>query len=78
MAALRAALWSFRRRIATHPALGEETERHGSVSWRVFPLSTRLPYLVWYFYDVADERAPISLVLLVHEAQDRADFDPPG
>lgn len=60
-----------------HPALGEETERHGTTSWRVFPLSARLPYLVGYFYDVADERAPVSLVLLVHEAQDREAFDPP-
>lgn len=77
VAALHAALRSFRRRVAAHPAVGKEVERHGTVSWRVFPLSTRLPYLVWYFYDETDVRAPVSLVLLVHEAQDRATFDPP-
>ncbi len=44
----------------------------------MFPLSARLPYLVWYFYDGADSDGPISLVLLLHERQDRARFDPRG
>ena len=42
------------------------------MSWRVFPLSARLPFLVWYFYDEADEGGPVSLVLLLHEKQDRS------
>ena len=75
-ARLRAALASFNARIGAHPALGEEFERRGSRSYRVFPLGGSLPYLVWYYYDAAHEDGPVWLVMLMHEAQDRERFDP--
>ncbi|MGH2499287.1 MAG: hypothetical protein ACRDF0_04240 [Candidatus Limnocylindria bacterium] len=40
------------------------------------PLGDPLPYLVWYSYDTADPNGPLSLLMLLHEAQDRERFDP--
>lgn len=72
---LRAGLAAFRRRIATHPGIGAEIERRGAHSYRVFTIGRGLPYLVWYVYDVADAGGPVSLLMLLHEAQDRQRFD---
>jgi len=75
-ASLRTALASFARRIVRFPALGREIERRGTVSYRARPIGDPLPYIVWYSYDTADESAPVSLLMLLHEAQDREGFDP--
>lgn len=75
-AALRAALRGFAGRVTTHPGVGAEVEHRGERSYRVFPIGGPLPYLVWYLYDVADAKAPVSLLMLLHEAQDRERFDP--
>lgn len=73
---LRAALAACKERIAAHPGIGQEVELHGSHSYRVFTIGRPLPYLVWYMYDTADERAPVSLLMLMHESQDRERFSP--
>ncbi len=49
-------------------------ERRGTRSYRLFPIGTRLPYLVCYFYDTARENGAVWLGLLLHEAQDRERF----
>lgn len=67
-----------RRRLGTSPGIGRPVERRGTVSLRVLPLGGRLPYLVWYLHDEADPRAPVWLVMLRHEDQDREPFEPPG
>ena len=72
---LRAALDAFMKRAAAHPGIGREIERRGTRSYRVSPISGRLPYLVWYVYDLADRRGPVSLLMILHEAQDRERFD---
>lgn len=46
------------------------------VTYRVRPIGDPLPYLVWYSYDAADENGVVSLLMLLHEAQDRERFDP--
>jgi plasmid stabilization system protein ParE len=73
---LRAALVAFTARIATHPLIGHEVERRGAHSYRVFPIGGHLPYLVWYMCDTDDDRAPVSLLMLMHESQDRERFSP--
>ena len=45
-------------------------------SYRVFTVGGGLPYLVWYYCDMADERAPVWLAMLMHESQDRERFSP--
>ncbi len=72
---LRAGLAAFRRRVARNPGIGAEIERRGAHSYRVFTIGRGLPYLVWYVYDVADPSGPVSLLMLLHEAQDRQQFD---
>ena len=72
---LRAALTSFKKRVAAHAALGYEIERDGADSYRVFHIGAGLPYLVWYVYDVADLRGAVDLLMLLHVAQDRERFD---
>ena len=72
---LRAALTAFAKRVALHPGIGNEIERDGVASYRVFPLGAGLPYVVWYVYDLADVRAPIRLMMFLHQAQDRERFD---
>lgn len=74
--ALRIALDAFVHRIASHPGIGTEIDRRGDRSYRVFPIGGPLPYLVWYVYDVARANAPVSLLRLFHELQDRERFDP--
>ncbi|HEV2249761.1 MAG TPA: type II toxin-antitoxin system RelE/ParE family toxin [Candidatus Limnocylindria bacterium] len=69
------ALLTFSERVATFPGLGQEVERRGAVSYRVRPIDP-LPYRIWYSYDVADEHGVISVLMLLHEAQDRQHFDP--
>ncbi len=39
-------------------------------------IGSPLPYIVWYYYDIADTRAPVWLVMLMHEEQDRERFGP--
>ena len=73
--ALRLALDQFVRRIATKPAIGAEIERRGNRSYRVFPIGGGLPYLVWYVCDVGRAATPVSLLMLLHEMQDRERFD---
>lgn len=73
---LRDALAAFKVHIATHPGIGREIELRGSQSYRVFPIGSPLPYLVWYSYDTEDERASVSLLMLLHESQDRDRFSP--
>jgi hypothetical protein len=72
--ALRAFVGSVRR----YPGIGVEVERRGTTSYRVRPLARPLPYLVWYCYDTADATGSVSLLMLLHEAQDRERFDPEG
>ncbi len=76
LANLRAALASFKERIGQLPGLGHQGEVRRTRSYRFLPIGGRLPYLVWYYYDTADERAPVWLAMLMHEAQDRERFDP--
>lgn len=59
-----------------HPGIGELVESRAAHVVRVVPIGGRLPYLVWYTYDPADESAPVWLVALHHEKQDRERFDP--
>ena len=73
---LRAALAAFTERIAAFPALGEEMERRGTRTCRRFTIGSPLPYIVWYHYDLANERAPVWLLMLMHEDQDRERFSP--
>ena len=73
---LRTALAAFAGRIAAFPALGEEVERRGSRSYRRFTIGSPLPYVVWYHYDLANTRAPVWLLMLMHEDQDRERFSP--
>ena len=72
---LRAGLAAFRRRFAKHPGIGVEVERRGAHSYRVFTIGRGLPYLIWYVYDAEDPNGPVSLLMLLHEAQDRQRFD---
>ncbi|MBA2370316.1 MAG: type II toxin-antitoxin system RelE/ParE family toxin [Chloroflexi bacterium] len=73
---LRTALAAFTERIPTFPGVGEEVERRGNRSYRRFMIGSTLPYIVWYYYDIADTRAPVWLVMLMHEDQDRERFGP--
>ncbi len=73
---LQQGLERFVREVALFPALVEEVRRRGAISYRVSALARPLPYLVYYSYDEADADGPITLLLLLHEAQDRARFDP--
>ena len=73
---LRAALATFRQLIGSSPVLGVEVALRRTRSYRVFTVGGGLPYLVWYHYDTADERAPVWLAMLMHESQDRERFSP--
>lgn len=73
---LARALRAFAERVADFPAIGHEVEQRGTVSVRVRAIGGPLPYLVWYSYDTADEGGPVTLLMLMHEAQDRERFDP--
>jgi plasmid stabilization system protein ParE len=72
---LRDALAAFTKRVAAQPGIGHEMERDGVASYRVFRIGAGLPYLVWYVYSLADPRAPVRLVMSLHQAQDRERFD---
>lgn len=73
---LREAIGRFGRIVAGTPGIGEPFEMRGTTSYRVFPLTARLPYLVLYSYDTASPAAVVWLEMLVHESQDRERFDP--
>lgn len=73
---LRTALVAFNGRISAFPGLGEEVELRGSRSYRRFTIGSQLPYIVWYYYDTANEQAPVWLAMLMHEDQDRERFSP--
>jgi ParE toxin of type II toxin-antitoxin system, parDE len=70
------ALGTFRERVSAFPGLGQELYARGTISYRVRPLGDPLPYWVWYAYDSADENGVVSLLMLMHYAQDRERFDP--
>lgn len=73
---LAAALAAFIRRVTEYPGIGVEVERVGTVSYRVRPIADPLPYIVWYAYDTAADDGVVSLLMLLHDAQDRERFDP--
>ena len=73
---LAQALATFKERVAAFPGLGQEVDLRGTVVYRVRPLADPLPYSVWYSYDTADENGVVSLLMLLHQAQDRDRFDP--
>lgn len=73
---LQDALRAFAGRVTTFPGAAKEVERRGTTSHRVRLLGEPLPYLVYYSYDEADEDAPVSLLMLLRESQDRERFDP--
>lgn len=73
---LRQALATFVASATAFPGRASELERRGTVSYRVSLLGSPLPYLVYYSFDEADDDGPISLLMLLHEAQDRDRFDP--
>lgn len=72
---LQAAIVAFRRLVAANPGIGREVAVRAGRSYRVFGLG-RLPYLVWYFYEIAGPAGPVWLAMLMHEKQDRERFDP--
>ena len=76
LTSLQEVLAAFVQRVSMFPAVGEEVERRGTVSHRVRLLGDPLPYVVWYSFDESDLDGPVSLLMLLHEAQDRARFDP--
>jgi len=73
---LAQALASFTERVAAYPGIGLEIERRGTVSYRIRPIADPLPYTVWYSFDTADDDGAVSLLMLLHYAQDRERFDP--
>lgn len=75
IARLRSVLRTITLRLASFPALGQELEEYAGRSIRVIRLG-RLPYLLWYTFDPADRDAPVWLLFLMHEKQDRGRFDP--
>lgn len=78
LANLQEAVRTFVRRAIEFPGAAAEVKRRGTTSYRVRLLGEPLPYLVYYSYDEADEDGPVSLLMLLHEAQDRERFDPAG
>jgi plasmid stabilization system protein ParE len=76
LANLQQVLTAFVQRVTVFPAIGEEVEKRGTVSYRVRLLGDPLPYVVWYSFDESDPDGAVSLLMLLHEAQDRARFDP--
>lgn len=73
---LRQALRAFLTHVTAFPGAAVEVDKRGPISYRVRLLGEPLPYLVYYSYDEADEKAPVILLMLVHEAQERERFDP--
>ena len=73
---LAQALATFKERVAAFPGLGQEIDLRGTVAYRVRPLGDPLPYYVGYSYDTDDETGVVSLLMLLHQAQDRERFDP--
>jgi hypothetical protein len=53
-----------------------EVEKRGTISYRVRLLGEPLAYVVWWSIDEGDPDGLASLLMLLHEAQDRARFDP--
>ncbi len=73
---VRDTLKTFNDRVARFPGIGHEIERRATNAYCVRPAGDHLPYLVWYSYDTADPDGPVSLLMLMHEAQDRERFNP--
>lgn len=73
---LRHALAAFEGRVSAFPGVGREVRRRGSVSYRVRLVEEPLPHVAYYSHDTADPEGAIRLLLLLHERQDRARFDP--
>ena len=63
-------------RVCAFPGVGQEVERRGTVTYRVRLLGDPLPYLVWHSFGERAPKGPVSLLMLLHEAQDRTQFDP--
>jgi plasmid stabilization system protein ParE len=76
LTSLQQAVNTFVHRVTAFPALGTEVEKRGTISYRVRLLGEPLPYVVWWSFDEGDPDGPVSLLMLLHEAQDRARFDP--
>lgn len=72
---LQQAVAAFVVRVCAFPGVGQEVERRGTVSYRVRLLGDPLPYLVWYSFDESAPKGRVSLLMLLHEAQDRTQFD---
>lgn len=73
---LQRALDAFEERVVAFPGLAQEIRRRGSVSYRVRLVEKPLPYIAYYSSDTADENDDVRLLMLLHEKQDRARFDP--
>lgn len=73
---LQRALIAFEERVTAFPGLAQEVRRRGPISYRVRLVEEPLPYIVYYSYDSADDDAHVRLLMLLHERQDRARFDP--
>ncbi len=73
---LRRALAVLEERVATFPGLAQEVRRRGPISYRVRLVEESLPYIVYYSFDSTDDTADVRLLMLLHERQDRARFDP--
>lgn len=73
---LQQAVTAFVVRVSDFPAAAHEDRRRGGVSYRVCLLADPLPYLVWYSFDESKPNGPVWILMLLHEAQDRAQFDP--
>lgn len=69
------ALQRMRATLGRFPGIGGSVVERSGVSVRVLGLG-RLPYLVWYAYESGDPATPVWLLVLKHEDQDRARFDP--
>lgn len=72
---LLSALQRIHATLRRFPGIGASVAERPDLSVRVIALG-RLPYLVWYGYEVDDPAAPVWLVSLRHEKQDRERFDP--
>lgn len=76
VANLRRALERFKDHIGTNPGIGTQVEVRGTRSYRIFSIGSSLPYVIWYYYDTVDPKAPVWLVMLLHEKQDRERYSP--
>ncbi len=72
---LLSALQRMRATLRRFPGIGGSVVERPGMSVRVVGLG-RLPYLVWYSFDLDEPADPVWLLSLTHEKQDRERFDP--